>query len=311
MNNSEFYRNLIEETKSKETPDAFGCFKECFFIDDYVVLKSNSNNTPVKPNKRQLVTARLKKLGLKTPSIVYFTKNQNNYIEIQDRASGNVLFKNMAYIQSDSLTKQEVEEYNKERTIQLLSAPDEHFKDYAKSVFIGTQVNVLNDNHSNNVMYDEENGFSFIDLPDNLPNLTLKEIRERLVLPLKKNGDYFATRLFSPFNQCHLRDSRVYRNSIINNLINHKILTGLNQAIIEFPSSIQKNVFDENTLQCIENSLLSFISSIIITFYINFLPLVVSISSFVYINFILISFIFSYIFVILIFFYLLAQCHRQ
>ena len=34
MNNSEFYRNLIEETKSKETPDAFGCFKECFFIDD-------------------------------------------------------------------------------------------------------------------------------------------------------------------------------------------------------------------------------------------------------------------------------------
>lgn len=262
MNNSEFYKNLIEETKSKETPDAFGCFKDCFFTDNLAILKTNSGSGPVHPNERQLVIARLKKLGLKTPSIVYFAKSKDSYIEVQDRAVGSVLFRNHVYMPPNTTTKEEVEQYNNERTIQLLSAPIEHFKDYIKSTFIGYQVNVLNDNHNNNVIYDEKYGFSFIDLPDNLPNLNLKTLKERISLPLHKNGEYFAKRLFSPFNQCHLRDSRNYRNSIINNLINHKISNGLNLAIKEFTPSMQKNIFDESTLNCIEDTLLSPITSL-------------------------------------------------
>lgn len=262
MSNSEFYKNLIEQTKSKESPDAFGCFKDCYFIDNYAVLKSLTSNCPVKPNERQLVIARLKKLGLKTPSIVYYTTIRDNYIEVQDRAQGNVLYKNTVYMPPNTMTEDEIREYNKDRTIQLLSVPVEHFKDYAKSIFIGTQYCVLNDNHSNNVLYDEENGFSFIDLPDNLPNINLKELKERINLPLKRNGEYFAKRLFSPFNQCNVRDGRVYRNTIINNLFNHKILDGLNLAIKEFSPSIQKNVFNENTRTCIEETLLSSIYSL-------------------------------------------------
>ena len=257
MYNNELFEKIINSTKGKDA-DACGCYKDCTFYKDestgneLAILKTSKLHKPLYPSRKQTTTAFLKQIGLKTPKIIYHTQDYINYYEIQEKAKGEVLFKNPVYMINNFMTTDEICEYNKNRLIEILSAPDEHFKNYVKSIFIGSQLGIWNDLHNNNIVYDEKNGFSFIDLPDDLPDVSLEDLKEIINKPLSSSSNNFAKDLFSPFNQSALRDGRLYRNTILNNFVNHKILNGLQLAINEF----DPNIINESKLKEIKEALI-------------------------------------------------------
>lgn len=238
-----YFSELISKVQSgKLKPSAIGNYKECFSFPDHVVLKQNTKLKPVSPNGNQIILSKLKALGLKTPTVVYHAARQDDYFEVQDRAKGDVLFQIASYerlVRKEEridLLEQSVRLHNKERLLELLSAPDEQYAEYFKSVYIANLFELANDLHANNVMYDKESGFSIIDLPTNFLHLEyIEDLGEKLNNSTCNPQDLTYV-LFKPFKTALTMNA----SPLFYNLVGHKILAGakmcdlnLNQYYIE------------------------------------------------------------------------------
>lgn len=227
------------KTKGLLKPSAIGHYKECYDIsddikkdcdisEDYVVLVENTKYKPVSPNGNQLILCKLKALGLKTPTVVYHAARQDHYFEVQEKAKGNVLFQIASYerlVRKEEridLLEHAVRQHNKERLIELLSAPDEQYADYFKSVYIAHLFDLANDLHSNNVMYDKVDGFSIIDLPTDFLHLEyIEDLKEKLNNS-NCNPVELKDVLFKPFKTALTMNA----SPLFYNLVGHKILAG-------------------------------------------------------------------------------------
>ena len=220
-------------------PTAIGNYKECYDVSedikkdcnvsgDFVVLVENTKYKPVSPNGNQLLLCKLKALGLKTPIIVYHAARQDHYFEIQEKAKGSVLFQLASY---EKLVRKEeridllehaVRQHNKERFVELLSASDEQFAEYFKSVYIAHIFELANDLHSNNVMYDKKDGFSIIDLPTDLLHLEyIEDLKDKL-----NNSGCDPTELTKVLLKPFKTALTMNASPLFYNLIGHKILAG-------------------------------------------------------------------------------------
>ena len=79
MSNKEYFKNLIDQVKDSDR-DAYGCEKDCFYVKDadVAILKSSMKSLHLKASERQLTIARLNKLGLRTPKILFHTKDKEH-----------------------------------------------------------------------------------------------------------------------------------------------------------------------------------------------------------------------------------------
>ena len=180
MNDKEFNNLISNIKKNKIKPSAKGVYKDCYLLPDspkIVVLQAEKDDAPMNPCNYQKAISRLKSWGLKTPSIVYYTKNRSNYFEIQEKVEGSVLFKLPFYEEKmnpqfcKETLNQMLNKYNDERFIEILQAPSNQFAELFDSILIADVLDLTDDLHANNIMYDKKNGFSLIDLPTELDSI--------------------------------------------------------------------------------------------------------------------------------------------
>ena len=288
MKNTEQFIEMINQIKNNNIESIVsGTTKECYDFLDYVVLKYDSSKDyyyTLSPSKKQLAIARLKKIGFKTPSIVYHTIQKNDHYEIQEKAKGRPLFyghfdipiKNKEYIDTMQLYLQIVKE-NKSMFIDLMSAPTEHFAEFIDNYAIGHMLGILGDCHSSNLFYDKESGFSFIDFDDDLEsvykNYTPKELKNLYKRSDKIDTTVFAKNLFSTFSGLYLSNEEEYTfGNFYKNLLAHKFFDGILNCSIPFSEeqliNLKSNLFcDERR----KNTVSDFSQKELLT-YIGLLP---------------------------------------
>ena len=245
------FENIIYEIKKSNTDfDASGKYKKCYYTKDLAILRKKPlegelNFLPKNPAKQQKAIENIKNLGFKTPSILYYSQNnimsfainsinENDYFEIQERAKGETLmvlpddkrFDDMP--KNNNLQIREIEhccdDINKERFLKILSAPKEHISKYLDNFFIGFQLGILKDAHSQNIYYDKKEGFTFIDLPK-VPYFKNNEMYNRILsLPFNMKGFLSkASERLSTF----IWISDQINTKPISNMLHHKIYESL------------------------------------------------------------------------------------
>jgi len=234
------FENLIKHIKKdKIKPSAKGVYKDCFILPsspDYVILKADKDDSPMNPCNYQKNVAKLKSWGLKTPSVVFHTTSRYNYFEVQERVYGNVLFKLPFYEErmnpllcKESLELQ-IKKDNDKRLIEILQAPTEHFAEFFDSMYIAHILDIDDDLHANNIMYDKDKGFSLIDLPTELDSLNDIDSFKDFANNFYFDANALKQKILQPFKCGISSDCKMP----FYNLIGHKIMEGIKQSKFEF-----------------------------------------------------------------------------
>ena len=274
MKNREYLKSLIEKAEQDNKPSDRGNFKDCFIYDEFAVLKSSNINYGGKsfciskntfnPAKQQLATARIKKAGFNTPKIVYHQTKERYYFEVQEKAKGSPLFSIMtpwvsATKEQRKIKTQEHYQQNRARFIELLSAPTEQYTKFVENIFMGAKLEILDDCHSQNIFYDRENGFSFIDLPVLPYYETFEEYQELFsnfddLIDLDNMNGYFL-KAFSHFYNCGTCSDT---DGYFYNLLAHKLVDGLKNSNIPLSERNKKfvirNLLDPQLFESVSDS---------------------------------------------------------
>lgn len=239
MKDKDFETLIKHIKKDKIKPSAKGVYKDCYIFPnapDYVVLKAERDDSPMNPCNYQKAISRLKNWGLKTPSIVYHTKNKSNYFEIQEKVAGNVLFKLPFYEErmnpllcKESLKEKIIKE-NDERLVEVLQAPTEQFAEFFDSMFLAHILNIDDDLHANNIMYDKNNGFSLIDLPTELDSILSIDSLDNFLENYWCFENDLKQKILQPFKWGISSDCKMP----FYNLIGHKIMEGIKHSKFNF-----------------------------------------------------------------------------
>lgn len=239
MKDKDFETLIKHIKKDKIKPSAKGVYKDCYMFPnapDYVVLKAERDDSPMNPCNYQKAISRLKNWGLKTPSVVYHTKNKSNYFEIQEKVAGNVLFKLPFYEEKmnpqfcKETLSQMINKYNDERLIEILQAPTEQFAEFFDSMFLAHILNIDDDLHANNIMYDKNNGFSLIDLPTELDSILSIDSLDNFLENYWCFENDLKQKILQPFKWGISSNCKMP----FYNLIGHKIMEGITQSKFSF-----------------------------------------------------------------------------
>ena len=243
------FKKVVESVKNNSTDyNRHGLFKKVYLKDDFAVIEKDSfetelNRLPLNPAKQQKSISMLKQLGFKTPNIVYYTQSNlssmlinkikgNKYYEVQERAKGIEL---LIRDKDNNLDSQQVKDGFK----SILSAPTEHIAEYLNNFFIGYQLGILFDAHGSNIFYDENEGFTFIDLPK-IPYKQSLEQYKKAIYEKPYNARMFisaaSTRISTYSDIQNLTFLKPYVN-----LLHNKLFEALSQT--NFP--INKEQYEE------------------------------------------------------------------
>lgn len=244
MYQNNYFENLIKQVKNGKKIDSAGSFKSCYYFGDKVVLKYSSKSQQpggkFNLSQQQKSIACLKSLGFKTPQIVYFQKISplkkikqflvgDDVYQVQDRAKGFTIGSDFTPGGARNLDK--LAANNRVHFAEILKATDEQFIEYMNNVFIAHQLSLTIDMHTRNVFYNNQDGFSFIDLPP-IPNYKNKETFKSKIYRRKFNEKELVKSLLKPISFNAISHGSI--EPIYNNMIRNKLVSLIDRTNIPF-----------------------------------------------------------------------------
>lgn len=217
-------------------PDAKGGNKQCFFVDGYALLKTNSINekelASVMPIEKEL-----KEMGVKISTTLDYRVNsedegkefKSGYI-LQERAQGHVLHKTETY---HKMSKEELEKSNQEYIGTLRSLQGEKQELFDKFVSDWIEITkrglMIDPSKTSNFYYDQGNSINFIDLNvdkrNNGGNLDMNKICGEMAVILG-NGTKYHSYLKDPQDRAKANEAL---SPILKKLTTSLVKQGMNK----------------------------------------------------------------------------------
>ena len=188
-----FTKKIIKDIKLHKTDIAYGAEKQCHLFTNVVAFSQNVKGYSQQEIERKLLLSLIKKknadrlifCGVNTPKILNITLINDEILEVQERAIGNVLcytnesnmlckfgnikeyytcFKDMPDFYKKEIFDK-IYKYNISMQKQLKDAPVSHYVKFLKDFKAIEEYGINLDVHGENFLYHSTDGFSFIDLP--------------------------------------------------------------------------------------------------------------------------------------------------
>ena len=127
--------------------------------------------------------------------------------------------------------------YNDERFIEILQAPSNQFAELFDSILIADVLDLTDDLHANDIMYDKKNGFSLIDLPTELDSILSIDSFSDFLKDCWICENDLKQKILQPFKWGVSSNCKMP----FYNLLGHKIMEGIKQSRFNFNKHQMEN----------------------------------------------------------------------